>query len=200
MGTVADLTAVAGLFFRYLTINLCKTRDRKLLLVRTDIENPISAIERTFQHTGDRIRSIAERPRDLSVAIDNKILLVEDIARKIGHNPLIVGAQAGSEAVERADDSDRHLVLMVIVIAEGFAKPFGLVITSAGAGRIDIAEIGFRRGDLIRRGIPINFAGRKKQQAVDFPVPVEVQQPPQPDHIRINRFDWVQPVVDWGSQ
>ena len=43
VGTVADLTAVAGLFFRYLTINLCKTRDRKLLLVRTDIENPISA-------------------------------------------------------------------------------------------------------------------------------------------------------------
>ena len=85
----------------------------------------------------------------------------EEVTGEIGNDATVSDLQAGTVVVEGPRDGDRKLELLGIVDTERLAEPLGFVVTGARARARDVSAIGFRRGNLIRRWIAVDFAGRQ---------------------------------------
>ena len=82
-------------------------------------------------------------------------------------DPGVVEPHTGAVVVEGADDADGHVILLMEQVAHGLPEPLGLVVAGPGPLAVHVPAVGLRRGDVLRRGIAVDLAGRVEGQSAD---------------------------------
>lgn len=65
---------------------------------------------------------------------------------------------AGAIRIKYAGDFDVDVVLVMVVVKQGFGASFAFVVTGSGADWVDIAPVTFGLG--VDGGVAVDFAGR----------------------------------------
>mmetsp|Transcript_4992 Transcript_4992/g.16733 ORF Transcript_4992/g.16733 Transcript_4992/m.16733 type:complete len:322 (+) Transcript_4992:2055-3020(+) len=94
----------------------------------------------------DEVVHVAEGPRLRAVPVDGDVLAVERLHDEVGHHAAVVRVHARAVGVEDADHAHVHVVLPVVVEAEGLRAPLALVVAGPHARAVHVAPVGLRLG------------------------------------------------------
>ena len=184
-----------------LRVDLRQSADGDFGPVHADVERleALLGVEQGLQVARDRVADVAEGTGGTAVRVHDDIPVLPHRVGEICRNPRVIEPHTGAIVVEGADDGDGCLILLVEQVAHGLPEPLCLVIAGPGALAVHVPPVGLRGGDVLRRGIAVDFAGGVEGQAANGLLAVEVQQPAQAPDVGVQGLNGILPVEDRGG-
>jgi hypothetical protein len=88
---------------------------------------------------------------------------------------------------------------LVKINAQSFSESFGFIVAGPGPGARNVAVIGFRGRNVLGQRVPVDFAGRKEEEAFRNILEGIIQQTAKADNIGIHGLNRVLAVKDGRS-
>ena len=119
-------------------------------------------MEQDLEITGGGVGNVAKSSFRRAARQNRYVLAVENIFGEVGGHALVVKFHSRTVIVERAHDTNRHVVNLREIFAKRFAEAFRFVVAGTRPRRAHIAVVLFVSRNFFGRRIAVNFTRRKK--------------------------------------